>query len=308
MAMGRSANLWVYFFLIFLIWTLTSSALTEAPNDGCADGTYQHEGVTCCLCGPGQKVLKHCTRNPNDGDCGFCEEGKTYREEPTSETTCEPCDSCSHPNANLEVVEQCTTSRNSKCGCQKDYYCDSKESCVVCHSCKTCESTGVKIACNGTSNTVCNDSKGGSAGTIAGIIIPILIILGVIGGILYWKKKKGKTNGEDEPDSEELEYLNEVNIEPHLSDIAQVLGWKDMRYIARKSEISNTVIETCKLNHPNDTEESTFELLKTWLEKTGSSGLRSLVQILQKSGKKQKKERILNLVRPDANNESSNPV
>ncbi|KAF6736961.1 Tumor necrosis factor receptor superfamily member 6 [Oryzias melastigma] len=186
----------------------TSSALTEAPNDGCADGTYQHEGVTCCLCGPGQKVLKHCTRNPNDGECGFCEEGKTYREEPTSETTCEPCDSCSHPNANLEVVEQCTTSRNSKCGCQKDYYCDSKESCVVCHSCKTCESTGVKIACNGTSNTVCYDSKGGNAGTIAGIIISIVIILGVIGGILYWKKKKGKTNGEDEPDSEELEYLN----------------------------------------------------------------------------------------------------
>lgn len=54
----------------------------------------------------GQRVLKHCTDSPTNGECVFCEEGKTYREEPNSQTTCELCDSCSHPNG-INPVSYC---------------------------------------------------------------------------------------------------------------------------------------------------------------------------------------------------------
>nr|AAS91707.1 Fas [Oryzias latipes] len=306
MATTGLKNVWIYF-LLLAIGTLVPSI--EVPNAGdCADGSYTHDGKTCCLCAPGQKVLKHCTDSPTNGECGFCEEGKTYREEPNSQTTCELCDSCSHPNANLEVVERCTTSRNAKCGCQKGYYCDSeKGSCVVCQSCDICESTGIKIACNGTSNTVCNESQGISAGAIAGIVIVIILAILVTGGVIWWKKTRQLSDGA-EPDSEELEYLNEVDIKPHLADIAQILGWKDMLYIARKSKMLDTTIDSCQLNHPNDTEESTVELLQKWSEIKGRTGVRSLVQMLNASRKQDKKERILNLIKNDTNNECSNPV
>uniref|UniRef100_A0A8C7XWV5 Tumor necrosis factor receptor superfamily member 6 n=1 Tax=Oryzias sinensis TaxID=183150 RepID=A0A8C7XWV5_9TELE len=308
---------WIYF-LLLAIGTLVTSAITDDPNAGknevCADGTYQHNGKTCCLCAPGQKVLKHCTDSPTNGECVFCEEGKTYREEPNSQTTCEACDSCSHPNANLEVVERCTTSRNAKCGCQKGYYCDSeKGSCVVCQSCDKCESTGIKIACNGTSNTVCNESQGISGGTIAGIVIAVLLILAILvtGGVIWWKKTRSIASIVSHCfffASQELEYLNEVDIKPHLADIAQILGWKDMVYIARKSKMLDTTIDSCQLNHPNDTEESTVELLQKWSEIKGRTGVRSLVQMLNASRKQDKKERILKLIKNDTNNECSNPV
>uniref|UniRef100_H2LP34 Tumor necrosis factor receptor superfamily member 6 n=1 Tax=Oryzias latipes TaxID=8090 RepID=H2LP34_ORYLA len=288
MATTGLKNVWIYFLLL----AIGTFANIQVPNAGvCADGNYTHDGKTCCLCAPGQRVLKHCTDSPTNGECVFCEEGKTYREEPNSQTTCELCDSCSHPNANLEVVERCTTSRNAKCGCQKGYYCDSeKGSCVVCQSCDICESTGIKIACNGTSNTVCNESQGISGGAIAGIVIVIILAILAAGVVLWWKKTR------------------KVDIKPHLADIAQILGWKDMLYIARKSKMLDTTIDSCQLNHPNDTEESTVELLQKWSEIKGRTGVRSLVQMLNASRKQDKKERILKLIKNDTNNECSNPV
>lgn len=38
-------------------------------------------------------------------------------------------------SANLEVEEECTAGRDTKCRCKEDHFCSS-ESCTICHPCK----------------------------------------------------------------------------------------------------------------------------------------------------------------------------
>nr|AAL08415.1 hypothetical protein [Takifugu rubripes] len=52
-----------------------------------------------------------------------------------------------------------------------------------------------------------------------------------------------------------------VELYPHLPDIAAIIGWKDMKDIAIASGIREVTIETVQLDHQNDHEEQTQELL-----------------------------------------------
>uniref|UniRef100_A0A8C5FUJ0 Tumor necrosis factor receptor superfamily member 6 n=1 Tax=Gadus morhua TaxID=8049 RepID=A0A8C5FUJ0_GADMO len=141
-----------------MIATVWNRATAEQIN-ACQDGNYTVNGKTCCLCAAGQLLTKECEVNPEDRDCEFCEPGRTYNNKPNSETFCEQCTSCTQPNANLEVKEECTTAKDTACRCKQGYFCLS-EPCISCNPCNKCEELGVKNSCTGTKDTVCKERNG----------------------------------------------------------------------------------------------------------------------------------------------------
>ncbi|XP_029305026.1 tumor necrosis factor receptor superfamily member 6-like [Cottoperca gobio] len=301
---------WFIFFVLFFLHVDCSSAEGKNTSHTCIDGTYEHGGATCCLCSAGMYVKEHCN-TAQQGKCESCNRG-TYSSHPNNEEFCEPCISCSHPNANLEVDEPCTRARNAKCRCKKDHYCSSgTETCKICYPCKEC-TEGIKVACTANNNTVCNDNieGGNNAKMIVGITVPIVIlVLGLGLGFALWKNKhkrdrRGKHtqvqlgNGSAEAHVEEMAAFNVPlqELEARLPDIAEAIGWRDMRDVARRSNVSNTIIEDCQRNHPGEAQEQTFELLQKWVERQGKDASKNLIQSLQRSGTISKAEHVISIL------------
>ncbi|KAA8583710.1 hypothetical protein FQN60_014918 [Etheostoma spectabile] len=178
--------------LLFLLKSAASST-NEGQNisQSCVDGTYEHEGKKCCLCGAGLHLEEHCTVNLQIGKCKTCLK-ETYSSHPNNHESCEPCTSCSQPNV--------------------------------------------------------------------------------------------------------------VDLQAHLPDIVEVIGWKVMKDLAMRSTITDPTIEACQMNHPGNIQEATLELLKIWVEKNGKEASRNLVQILHKSGKKDRAERVMDILSRPNNN------
>ncbi|KAF3842002.1 hypothetical protein F7725_023953 [Dissostichus mawsoni] len=248
-----------------------SSALGDTQQ--CVDGTYEHEGVACCLCGAGTYVESRCNMT-QPGKCTSCREGE-YNIHPHSQETCEPCTSCSHPNANLELDVSCTRARDATCRCKKDHFCSSKETCRICYPCKEC-TEGVKVACTATNNTVCSEkTEGGTnTGLIVGLTVPIVLIL--LGLLVFWIRKR-----------------NQPLLERDLPDIAEIIGWTDMKAVAIRSGMLDTTIENCRLNNVGDAREQTLKLLQEFVQKEGRQALTTLIKTLQNSGKRGIAERVI---------------
>ncbi|XP_058506777.1 tumor necrosis factor receptor superfamily member 26 [Solea solea] len=327
--MASDSNKFTVKFFTFLLFTsqvslayssrslLTDGKVTQHAVKGlfrnrrqmCPDGTYDYEGRTCCLCGAGLRLESHCSVKPSDGQCELCDPG-TYSSDPNSQMFCEPCTSCEHPNANLEVVEPCTSARNTKCGCKKGHYCDT-ETCTLCHPCQECGTEGVKVACTGTNNTICNDiAQGGNDAIIGGVIA--LIFLLILAGLLsfyFCRRRRRRFSPSQESAAQTNGTATEMVLLPvkvsdlhrHLHDVAGILGWKDMNEVAIRTEIPKTVIENCQLNHPGNAGDQTVELLDIFCEKHGRTAASTLIDALQKSGKKDKEEKVTELLRRDDN-------
>uniref|UniRef100_A0A8C4NRI1 Apoptosis-mediating surface antigen FAS n=1 Tax=Dicentrarchus labrax TaxID=13489 RepID=A0A8C4NRI1_DICLA len=252
------------------------------------------------VCGAGWRVVKHCNTNLQRGECKECE-AETYSSYHNDQTSCEPCTSCSHPNANLEVVEHCTPASDAKCGCKKDHYCvTAEESCKLCHPCKTCDGPeNIKEPCTGHSNTVCKEIReGGNTGRIiAVVIIPVVAAAAVMVGVFIWKKRTFSRQRQGQlPNDVEMQLLYDKDLQPYLPDIAEAMGWKDMKYVAIRSKIPMTAIESCQLDHPHDSKEQTVKLLMIWVEKQGSDAAKNLLEILQRSGKRRKAENVKDIL------------
>ncbi|XP_028325414.1 tumor necrosis factor receptor superfamily member 6 isoform X2 [Gouania willdenowi] len=312
------------FIILFVIFLQVSQAhgsvsvgkFRRGPNpesarrrrETCPHGSYDHEGRTCCLCAAGQYLTKHCTVSPDDRKCEQCVEG-TYNSHPNNQETCLPCTSCSHQNANLEVATACAVNRNTRCQCKTDHYCTSFSagSCKVCDPCTTCGVGGIKEACADEKDTVCNEEKG----VIIRIVVSLLIIGIVVPIIIFFLWKKGiirrgrgkqtttvQTNGAEDSRDIELPILPvpNIDIQPLLPDISEVLGWKVMVHVARRSPISDAAIESCKLDHQGDSQEQTLQLLKKWVEIHGRASSSELLRMLEEGGKKDKAERIRDIL------------
>lgn len=87
-----------------------------------------------------------------------------------------------------------------------------------------------------------------------------------------------------------------MDIQPHLPDIAEAIGWKDMKVVAMCSKIPHPIIEACQQNHPHDSQEQTIELLMKFVERNGKKAPNNLVQFLEKSGKRDKAERVTSIL------------
>uniref|UniRef100_A0A096LZP4 Tumor necrosis factor receptor superfamily member 22-like n=1 Tax=Poecilia formosa TaxID=48698 RepID=A0A096LZP4_POEFO len=273
----------------------TLSEKLRVKRQGCQDGTYEHNGINCCKCAAGQKVVEHCTKTADDRECAFCDDG-TYNSEPNSKDSCEICTSCGPENANLEVKERCTAINDTKCTCKEGYYCPTKEgTCKICHPCTRCDSTGIKDACTRTSDAVCNEESSGlTGGANAGIVIVAVVVAvvamfrkkiledKVLNVFLFFNLKQADPL---------------LDMEPHIVDVAEIIGWKDMCQIALSCQMANS-IENAKLSHHNDGEMWTQELLKKWMEAKGMPASVELIAILRKMRKNNKADKIKAILYP----------
>ncbi|XP_072246455.1 tumor necrosis factor receptor superfamily member 6 [Leuresthes tenuis] len=322
-------SLWFILFVLFVTnasWAISQSEVRNRTvsvketarnrRQTCVDGEYQHGNRNCCLCGAGERLVDHCTTTPGDRKCVPCEDG-TYNSHPNKRDTCEPCTSCSHPNANLEVAEPCTRAADAKCRCKEGHYCSGDaENCKLCHPCKTCDPAGIKQACNATSNTVCSDeSPTSEVGKIIGIVVGVLVSVAAAAAaavvVLLWKKRKqGKKHevnrGNGSGLDVEMQPLTAPNVElePHLPDIIETLGWPVMRDIAMRSGITNVFIENCQLSHPGNVQEQTMQLLREWMEKQGKGASQKLIQMLESSGKRAKAEKVIEILSVNSSGQS----
>ncbi|XP_017284419.1 tumor necrosis factor receptor superfamily member 6 [Kryptolebias marmoratus] len=285
-----------FFYVIFISSTEIDASLASpkqlirSRREACP--TYQHGDRTCCMCPPGQRVTKDCEVKPNDTKCDFCELG-TYLDQPNSQTTCERCTSCDQLNANLEVEETCTSYRNAKCRCKENHYCSpGVEPCKVCQHCDTC---GPKEACNSACNKTIN------VGTIVGIVFGVLLVLaGIVAVLICLKKKQWSKSlhqgSEGSSAKPETQPLKDMDMRPFLPQVAEQLGWSNMKEIALQSGMPAATIESAKLNHPQNSEEWTLELLGKWVEAKGKSAPRELIEMLRKRGKNDTAEKISDIL------------
>ncbi|XP_058606093.1 tumor necrosis factor receptor superfamily member 6-like isoform X3 [Onychostoma macrolepis] len=193
---------------------------------------------------------------------GACEEG-TYQHEGKICCFCQ--------TANMETMVRCSSFHNTVCTCKENHYCDKGDLCKACYPCDTCEQHGVKQPCTKTTNTVCHDPKG-PAGIIAAVLVSVILVAGVVVYYLWRKQKfcfKDRKNGGN---PEEDLPLKDIDLNPHLSEIVDILGWKMMKRVAQRSDMSITDIEEHELNHRNDVKEQTFALLRAWSQRQGLHG------------------------------------
>lgn len=97
-------------------------------------------------------------------------------------------------------------------------------------------------------------------------------------------------------------FFSGVDLSRHLSDIANIIGWKDMKDIALKSGIKLVKIESVQLNHPNDHEEQTAELLSYFIEVHGQEAAKKLVELLKRKRRNGKASEVETLLRRAAGN------
>ncbi|KAK2824389.1 hypothetical protein Q5P01_021564 [Channa striata] len=264
----------------------------------CADGTYEHDGVTCCLCAAGMKLKDHCVSTQVYGNCTLCDRN-TYNAHPNSKTSCDPCTSCDQPNANLEVEDICTAGGDTRCRCKKDHFCilkslDSPGQCRICQPCKTCPA-GVEIACTATNDTVCQEEDENRVGKAIGITLAILIaLIGAIGLAVFLRRKRRQRPPERE------ETLLCRDLQPYLIEIVDVVGWKDMKAIALASKIPRATIEFCERDNPRDAQQQTLQLLETWIESEGRNASKNLIQMLRKNHKNGKADRLIHILSGDS--------
>ncbi|XP_067466401.1 tumor necrosis factor receptor superfamily member 6 isoform X1 [Thunnus thynnus] len=304
---ASDSNMIPVWFIIFALSLVSVLSPTEGKepirsrrqdSNFCIDGTYVHGNRSCCKCGAGQLLIQHCTVNPNDRKCDHCKEG-TYTSHPNFQTTCEPCTQCDD-KANLKVDEPCSPDRNTKCRCKEDHYCDKEEPCTFCFPCKVCGAYGIKVACTATSNTVCN---GGN--TLIIILCVIILIIFILIGLIVlrrWKRRRAQQNINQQENGNatlvEMRPLKvpRVDLTPHLPEIAEHLTINDMKAIAMRDGIPQGTIDNCQLDHPNNAQQQTIQLLKIWVEKQGMDASVKLIQNLEDSGKKLIAEKVVDIL------------
>lgn len=83
-----------------------------------------------------------------------------------------------------------------------------------------------------------------------------------------------------------------MELRPLLPEIAKVLVWKDVQDIAIRFKMQDGVIDSCKRNNPQDSEEQKLELLMKWEEKQGKCASRDLIDFFRRTGERGKLEKI----------------
>lgn len=103
--------------------------------------------------------------------------------------------------------------------------------------------------------------------------------------------------------------FSDVDIVPHLPDIARELGWKNARTVALRTGISEVTTESYEMEYRNDAEERTLQLLFKWVEKEGKQASKKLIENLVDMKQKKKATQIRDILlkhSSPSNNPASN--
>lgn len=92
-------------------------------------------------------------------------------------------------------------------------------------------------------------------------------------------------------------FFPEVDLHPHLPEIAAIIGWKDMKAIAIEHHISLVRIDAVKLDNPGNSEEQTLQLLIYFHEKCSQEAAEKLIESLKRQRKNAKADKVVQLLR-----------
>ncbi|XP_030643348.1 tumor necrosis factor receptor superfamily member 6 [Chanos chanos] len=273
-------------------------------NEKCTDGTYEEEGKTCCLCSSGEYLDGGCSSTKEN--CRPCSEGNTYQSVANKEPNCEPCTICNY-KANLETEKNCTVNEDTVCKCRKGYYCNpERRPCKVCHPCSICEGQWEEVeSCTATSDTVCKEE----AAAPAVIAIPCVGAALIFAFLGYKFGKKSRCCSRTDAESvgvQEMEHLQGVDLEPHLQAIADALGWKVVRHLARLDNMSQEV-ENVQISYPTDSAEWSYRVLKAWTQKQGlERGYSKLITTLRREHYSSLADKVAEIVKSGQEQSGSN--
>ncbi|XP_077438294.1 tumor necrosis factor receptor superfamily member 6 [Vanacampus margaritifer] len=284
-----------YFFIFVLFGPYSSLGVDESLQPKkkrevqCADGMYQHGTINCCLCAIGQHLKEDCTAsNPQDTQCELCEPG-TFNNYPNQNRNCQGCTSCSHHNANLEEETACTRARDATCRCKARHYCISAkdQDCKLCSSCTECGIEGVKVACTSTNDTVCNANLKERTHVWTVVVVVFVVAAAIVIGLCIRRTRKQRRSNQPSlskpvTSDTEMETMGMPYTDPsrHLPAIAEQLGWTTMSNVALRSGMNPVAVDSCKLNHPHDSQEQTQHLLRMFVQEQGKNAMNTLIQIL----------------------------
>ncbi|KAB5561904.1 hypothetical protein PHYPO_G00011870 [Pangasianodon hypophthalmus] len=288
--------------LLCVSWSVF--CLTECV---CPEGLYTTSNrLECCLCPRGFRLMNDCIspRTPPQ-KCEVCDPG-TYLDHPNSEQKCERCKTCDN-FANMVEGQRCTPSSNTVCVCKDDHYCDKGDECKVCYPCSTCE-FGIKVPCNLTSDTQCNEKapEESKITTAIAITVPIIALIAVTLIVVFflWKRKRLCFKSDEKFENpESLELLGDTDLERFLPRISEILGFKVVRNVVRRQGmLSQTIIDNVMDENPRDANERAYQLLKAWYEKHGMKGAyKALTENLIAINMRSKAEEVHELIKELSN-------
>ncbi|XP_055416206.1 tumor necrosis factor receptor superfamily member 6 isoform X2 [Bubalus kerabau] len=165
--------------------------ITEANS--CQEGLYREHQFCCQPCPPGKRKNGDCKHDGGIPECVLCSEGNEYTDKSHHSDKCIRCSICDEEHG-LEVEQNCTRTRNTKCRCKSNFFCNSSQ-CEHCNPCTRCEH-GIIEKCTPTSNTKCKGSRShaNSLWALLILLIPIVLIIYKVVKSRERNKKNGYCN------------------------------------------------------------------------------------------------------------------
>ncbi|KAM5324176.1 tumor necrosis factor receptor superfamily member 6 [Glossophaga mutica] len=293
----------VLLLLILTFELLESSQNVTKREAGCPEG-QQREGKFCCRpCLPGERKHSDCKADGDKLVCEPCPEGQEYTEETHYSNKCRRCKICDGEQG-LEVEINCTRTRNTKCRCKSNFFCNTSP-CEHCDPCSTCK-YGVDEKCTPTNNTRC---KEGPRSQLLWLLL--LLVIPVTAIIYYVKRKLQNKNGHHEsvPSNIEMTPMNstDVNLSNYIIIIAEKMTINQVKEFVRKNGINEAKIDEIKNNNLQDTAEQKVQLLRNWYQLHGKKDAYStLIKGLRKANLHALVEEIQVIVQKDNTDKHEN--
>ncbi|XP_048385658.1 tumor necrosis factor receptor superfamily member 11B-like [Stegostoma tigrinum] len=144
------------FVIVIIIYISIEKCKASVP-------TFQHEGLTCSRCPPGQHMVQHCTKD-HDTECAPCS-ANHYTRYWNYLKKCQYCNNFCKENQN--VKHECNATHNRVCECIDGYFWEYE----FCMKQKTCL-PGYEVKTTGTpySNTICRKCARGFFSSVTSTI------------------------------------------------------------------------------------------------------------------------------------------
>ncbi|XP_042332057.1 tumor necrosis factor receptor superfamily member 10A-like isoform X3 [Sceloporus undulatus] len=294
-------------FCLLHVAIAASVAVTQNPEDSALallevnNPFYPHKGRQCRKCLPGFRVKDHCTPGV-ETTCHPCD-NDTFSKHLNALKACFPCKTCRQFD---EVeLQPCTTTSDTLCACKNGTFCLPHHPCETCHKCRLRCPEGQQMVkpCTSTSDIECDpyvpsptpptETEGFSRSIIGIIVGCSLAGFLVLLAVTYRKKfrcctranSRGSTAGmwrflpslkesqrcatERRRDLLPADGKDPVDalrssFDIFIKEVPVKEWWRYMRALG----LTDNEITRAERNH-KDLEEQQFQMLRTWLDKSG---------------------------------------
>uniref|UniRef100_A0A452EFU5 Tumor necrosis factor receptor superfamily member 6 n=1 Tax=Capra hircus TaxID=9925 RepID=A0A452EFU5_CAPHI len=249
--------------------------ITEASS--CQEGLYREHLFCCQPCPPGKRKNGECKRDGDMPECVLCSEGNEYTDKSHHSDKCIRCSVCDEEHG-LEVEHNCTRTRNTKCRCKSNFFCNSSP-CEHCNPCTTCEH-GIIEKCTPTSNAKCKVVRSRRR-----------------------NEKNGNCVSAASNDVSTVLYFLDVDLGKYIPSIAELMRITEVKEFVRKNGMEEAKIDDIMHDNLHETAEQKVQLLRKWYQ---SHGKKNAYCTLTKNLPKALAEKICDILMKDITNEREN--